>query len=947
MKKVLSIMTVLILLMTALGASVFANAQEAPIIGFGSTEAGAGDTISLELSITNNPGIAGLAVSVKYDTNALTLTGTKKGDLFSGYTAALNYAWDESFDVTADGVLATFTFKLADDIAPGEYDIQVIVRSCTNEDFDDVVCDVLSGRITVKEEPVALTGLALDKTTASGKTGDTITLLPIFTPANATNKNVTWTSSNTAVATVKDGVVTTVKAGKATITAKAEDGGYEASCVVTVECAHSKVTKHEAVASTCLVQGHGAYEVCDDCGEIVSGSDAKLPYANHSYAEKVDAKYLKTAATCSSKAVYYKSCSVCGEKSSDTFEAGGFDAKNHVGETYLKDKKDATCTSEGYTGDTYCSSCDVILEKGAAIEKTPHNPSSSWSSDGNYHWKECQNSGCGNVTDKAAHSGGSATCTKKAVCSVCGKEYGDVDANKHINTEIRGAKPATEEETGYTGDTYCKDCGKVVKQGEVIPKLDHTHDMQAVARKEATCTSVGNIAYWTCTKCGKHYSSADGKVEIKLEDTVIEKIAHDYSVIQSDETGHWHKCKNCDAATEKSVHTGGSATCAEKAVCTVCGASYGEFASHTYTENKSEKYLKTKATCVVKAVYYKSCSVCGIQSAETFEGDVDENNHANWEVRGRIEASADKPGYTGDTYCTDCGKKIKNGSEIPKTHTHDYSVLQSDEYRHWYECSGCDAIEMPVGHAGGTATCTQKKICAVCGTAYGTLGEHLHTEIRNKADATCTANGYTGDTYCTDCNTKVADGKVIPAAGHKLTKVSAKAATHTVNGNIEYYTCSVCGKLFADANASREISLTDTVIKGEHSYGEYKSDASSHWKECSCGDVTEKAAHSFGAWSVTKEATATENGTEERSCTVCGYSEKAEIPALGEDTSDVSDVSDVSDASDVSEVSNDSSEITSPPTGDTSYMLLLIMLTLVSAVATGTLAVFIRKKRAN
>ncbi|MPN49328.1 hypothetical protein SDC9_196946 [bioreactor metagenome] len=79
-----------------------------------------------------------------------------------------------------------------------------------------------------------VTGVTLDKTEAALKVGETATLAATIAPANATNKNVSWSSSDEAIATVKDGVVTAVAAGKATITVITEDGQKTAECVVTV-----------------------------------------------------------------------------------------------------------------------------------------------------------------------------------------------------------------------------------------------------------------------------------------------------------------------------------------------------------------------------------------------------------------------------------------------------------------------------------------------------------------------------------------------------------------------------------------------------------------------------------------------------------------------------------------------------------------------------------------
>ena len=94
-------------------------------------------------------------------------------------------------------------------------------------------CEDVSFKVTIKNAAVEVTGITLDKATVTITEGETETLVATVTPADATDKTVTWTTSNSAVATVDGGVVTAVKAGTATITATA--GGYSASCVVTVE----------------------------------------------------------------------------------------------------------------------------------------------------------------------------------------------------------------------------------------------------------------------------------------------------------------------------------------------------------------------------------------------------------------------------------------------------------------------------------------------------------------------------------------------------------------------------------------------------------------------------------------------------------------------------------------------------------------------------------------
>ena len=96
--------------------------------------------------------------------------------------------------------------------------------------------------------------------------------------------------------------------------------------------------------------------------------------------------------------------------------------------TEIRNQREATCKEEGYTGDIYCKDCGEKLVTGTATGKKPHTV------------------------------GTPATCVSKAVCSVCGETFGEVDATNHVHTTVKNRKEATCMQTGYTGDTYCTDC---------------------------------------------------------------------------------------------------------------------------------------------------------------------------------------------------------------------------------------------------------------------------------------------------------------------------------------------------------------------------------------------------------------------------------------------------------------------------------------------------------
>ena len=148
--------------------------------------------------------------------------------------------------------------------------------------------------------------------------------------------------------------------------------------------------------------------------------------------------------------------------------------------TEIINKKDATCSVEGYTGDTYCKDCGEKLDTGTTIEKKPHT------------------------------AGTTATCISKAVCSVCGENFGEVDATNHVHTTVKNRKEATCTQTGYAGDTCCTDCDKLLSTGKELAALGH--DYKATVTKQPTTTEEGIMTY-TCTKCGHSYTQPIAKIK--------------------------------------------------------------------------------------------------------------------------------------------------------------------------------------------------------------------------------------------------------------------------------------------------------------------------------------------------------------------------------------------------------------------------------------------------
>ena len=611
--------------------------------------------------------------------------------------------------------------------------------------------------------------------------------------------------------------------------------------------------------------------------------------------------------------------------------------------------KDATCTEDGNTAYWICSACEKwfsdengtteITDKDSVVKKaTGHSPSETWSYDSDYHWHICTT--CNAVLDKAAHSGGTATCSEQAACEACGQKYGATTAHdyqwQHDNTEHWKAckdcstidestranhtfggwvteKDPTCTETGTQKHT-CTACD--YSETGVIDKKAHTpehHD-----RVEPTCTATGSIEYWQCGVCGKMFS--DAACTIEVTDVTLPMAAHTLTKTDA-------KAATCTEAGN-----------AEYWTCSVCKKLFSD------SEGKNEI---TAASVVIPATGHTA-------DATGWHGD--DTDH--WHVCTTCGETFDKEAHSGG-HAT-CSKKATCevcGLEYGSTTDHDYQ-WQHDNTEHWKACKDCGAVDenTRANHTFGgwvtekdstcTETGTQKHTCAACDySETGVIEKKAHTpEHHDRVEPTCTATGSIEYWQCSVCNKKFSNANcttevtdvTLPMAAHTLTKTDAKAATCTEAGNAEYWTCSVCKKLFSDSEGKNEITAASVVIpatghtpsaawtndgtdhwhvcttcnavldKAAHSGGtatcsskavcdvckaEYgtttahtfisKHDDTQHWKECSiCGAIdleNSKTNHTFGEWETVTDSTCTATGTKKHTCTGCDYSETGVI----------------------------------------------------------------------
>ena len=235
--------------------------------------------------------------------------------------------------------------------------------------------------------------------------------------------------------------------------------------------------------------------------------------------------------------------------------------------------------------------------------------------------------------------------------------------------------------------------------------------------------------------------------------------AHDHQSNdwKSNETEHWQVC-TCGAVFHKAQHSGGTATCTQRATCTVCGAEYGDALGHDFTTSWTHD----------DNMHWKQCSRCDAK---------DDVGPHTWDS-GTITTAPTCTKAGERTYtCTECG--ATKTEPIDATGHSWKSDWTSDATHHWHECANesCDVTDNAgkngyAEHSGGKATCTQNAVCEICKASYGSLDPNNHTDLKH---------------------------------------IDAKAATAAAEGNIAYWYCDGCKKYFSDAAATKEITKAATV----------------------------------------------------------------------------------------------------------------------------------------
>ena len=524
----------------------------------------------------------------------------------------------------------------------------------------------------------------------------------------------------------------------------------------------------------------------------------------------------------------------------------------------------------------------------------------SWQHDDTQHWRCCTVPGCTAEKRSAHETNTPATCAIKAVCTVCGNQYGKMDTHNHPADKVSTIAylAPTCGSKGNQAYSYCADCHKYFKDGDKNLYADATHfDIAALTHRNATKTAAvaptcevgGNLAYWYCADCGNYYADKDGKLDSTTaydsnETFRLSALGHDFKdqPYHSDATDHWQVCKHddCTQETAHQAHSGNTATCVAESKCQVCG--------------------------------YKLA-------------DKNPNNHANPTLHDAVAPTCTQPGNDAYWHCADCGKYFadKNGAmDTSKAYDtnhrflksaldHDFTEKLVDDAHlktgatctasavYYYDCSRCDTHSKdktfesgkPLGHdfteklvddahLKSAATCTEAAVyyydCSRCDTrstadtySYGDPLGHSYTKYVYNNDATYDADG-TETARCdhgcgeTDTRTKV---------GSKLIDSVAPVVTGVENDKTY---CKQVVVTITDVNSfavtlnGQSVTLEDGKLTVTGLEEEQTLIATDRFGNSTTVTFTVNTEHISDEGKITKEPTAAVEGEKTFTCTVCG-----------------------------------------------------------------------------
>ena len=478
---------------------------------------------------------------------------------------------------------------------------------------------------------------------------------------------------------------------------------------------------------------------------------------------------------------------------------------------HTDDGKTPTCT----TGKT-CALC------GAEYGVLGHDWG-AWTPNGNgTHTGSCTR--CSEVKT-ASCTGGTATCTAKAVCEVCGGEYGEKDPDNHALVHPR-AKAPTCTEIGWDAYDLCVRCGYTTRKE--LPALNH--DLVRHVAQAPTCTEKG-WAYDTCSRLGCSYTT---RTELPALNHDLKQYAAKAPTCTAIGWDAYEACSRCDYTTYAELPALNHAFVYYKAktpTCTQIGWDAYETCSRCdYTTRKElpalnhdlRRHVVKAPTCTEIGWAYDTCSRCEYFASP----ELPALNHALVQHAAKAPTCTE-PGWDAYETCSRC----------------DYTTY----------------VELPaqhdlVNHEAKAPTCTEigwnaYETCSRCDhTTYAELPALNHALEQHAAKApTCTEPGWDAYETCSRCD--YTTRKELPALNHALEQHEAKAPTCTEKGWSAYETCSRCDyTTYAELPILGHDYQAVTVAPTCETDG-YTVFTCSHCKDSYTADPTDQLGHQFGAWS--------------------------------------------------------------------------------------------------
>ena len=881
MKKVVAIL--LCVVMMLVGTPVALAADDA-VIKVSDVKVNPGDTVSVTISLENNPGITGARIFVDYNSDVLTLKNVENGNVFAGTAPVLSPSFDVVpyqlqwsigvKDMTDDGVLATMIFDVNENAEDGKYDISLTYdqEDIFNTKFENVHFDVSNGTVEISSGPATI-----DDFTYEIKDGGIV-----ITGYVGTSGSVKIGSEYEIEGTVYKviGIAESAFEGNEivrsveipeTVQYVGDYAFYDCTSLVKVTVLGKNTVLGEKSLGYYMInrrldgvtKGFTIYGYTGSTAEAYAGTEEEITFValseecSHNYIEKV------VAPTCVTEGYTIYVCDLCGESYIDKY----VDKLGHSFTNYVSDKN-ATCEKDG-TKTAKCDRCDLTDTIIDEDSKLGHSFT-------NY------------VSDK------NATCeedgTKTAKCDRCDltDTIADEDSKLgHSFTNYVSDKNATCEEDG-TKTAKCDRCDAtdtIIDEGS---KLGHSFT-NYVSDKNATCEEDGTKTA-KCDRCDLTDTIADE--DSKLGHSFTNYVSDKNATCEEDGT-KTAKCDRCDA-TDTIIDEGSklghsftnyvsdkNATCEEDgtktAKCDRCDATdtiidEGSKLGHSFTNYVSDK----NATCEEDGTKTAKCDRCdltdtiadeGSKLGHSFTNYVSDKN-ATCEEDGTKTAKCDRCDATDTITDEDSklGHKYGEWKHDAGTKAHIRVCENDSTHIESEECTFNSEVTKEVGCIeNGIRTFT----CTVCGYSY---------------DETIAAPGHKdndGNGVCDVCGMNICKHE---GADH----IYAVKATCASTGNIEYYHCEKCGLYAKDESFKAVIEKSNiiTAVDPENHSGKTEirnakaasCEADGFTGDTYClacnakiadGKKIDKLGHSFTNYVSDKNATCEEDGTKTAKCDRC------------------------------------------------------------------------------